>query len=70
VLAVPAFGQMQGDVAAAVPGSSGGGRDQVAADRRGPGLRERQGRQGAGGAEEVVRHGRDRQPGGVRREHP
>ena len=27
-------------------------------------------RQGAGGADQVVRHGRDRQPGRVRREHP
>ena len=41
VLAVPAFGQVQGDVAAAVPGGAGGDGDQVAADGRGPGLRER-----------------------------
>ena len=54
MLAMPVFGQVQGDMAAAVPDSSGGGRDQVAADRRGPGLRERQGRQGAVGAEEMT----------------
>ena len=70
VLAVPAFGQVQGEVAAAVPGGAGGDGDQVAADGRGPGLGEGQGRQGAGGAEEVVRHGRDRQPGRVRGEDP
>ena len=43
VLAVPAFGQVQGEVAAAVPGGAGGDGDQVAADGRGPGLREGQG---------------------------
>src|SRR5215467_11738644 len=34
VLAVPACGQVQGEVAAAVPGDAGGDVDQVAADRR------------------------------------
>jgi hypothetical protein len=38
VLAVPAFGQVQGEVAAAVPGGAGGDGDQVAADGRGAGL--------------------------------
>src|SRR5436190_5271669 len=40
VLAVPAFGQVQGDVTAAVPGDAGSDRDQVAADGRGPGFGE------------------------------
>jgi hypothetical protein len=70
VLAVPAFGQVQGEVAAAVPGDPGGNGDQVTVDGRGPGLGEGQAGQGAGGVEEVVRHGRDRQPRGVRGEHP
>ena len=41
-LAVPAFGQVQGDMPAAVPGGAGGDRDQVPADGGRPGLRERQ----------------------------
>ena len=45
MLAVPAVGQVQGEVAAAVPGDRGGHGDQVPADRRGPGLGEGQGRQ-------------------------
>ena len=49
MLAVPAFGQVQGELAAAVPGGTGGHGDQVAADGRGPGLRERQAGQGAAG---------------------
>ena len=60
MLAVPAFGQVQGEVAAAVPGGAGGDRDQVPADGRAPGLREGQAGQGAGGAEKVMRYGRDR----------
>ena len=68
VLAVPAVGQVEGNVAASVAGGAGGDRDQVAADGRGPGLREGQAGQGAGRAQQVVRHGRDRQPRGVRRE--
>jgi transposase len=60
VFAVPAFGQMQGEVAAAVPGGAGGDGDQVTADGGGPGLREGQGRQGAGRTDQVVRHGGDR----------
>ena len=40
MLAVPAFGQVEGEVAAAVAGGAGGDGDQVAADGRGPGLRE------------------------------
>ena len=40
LLPVPAFGQVQGDVPAAVPGGAGGHGDQVAADGRGPGFGE------------------------------
>ena len=43
LLAVPAFGQVEDEVAAAVPGGAGGDGDQVAADRGGAGLRERGG---------------------------
>ena len=32
MLAVPGFGQVQGDVAAAMPGGAGGDVDQVVAD--------------------------------------
>jgi hypothetical protein len=46
-------------------GGAGGDRDQVAADGRGPGPRERRGRQVAGGAQQVVRDGRDRKPRGI-----
>ena len=70
MLAEAALGQVEGEVAADVPGDPGGNGDQVTADGRGPGLRERQAGQGAGGAEQVVRHGRDRQPGRVHSEHP
>jgi hypothetical protein len=70
VLAVPAFGQVQGNVAAAVPGGAGRDGDQVPADGRGPGLRERQAGQGGGGAQQVMGDGRDGQPGRVRGEHP
>ena len=52
LLTVPGLGQVQGNVAATVPGGAGGDGDQVPADGRGPGLRERQGRQGAGGAQQ------------------
>ena len=39
VAAVPAFGQVQGELAAAVAGGPGGDGDQVAADGGGAGLR-------------------------------
>ena len=70
MLAVPALGQVQGEATAAVPGGAGGDGDQVAADGRGPGLGEGQAGQGAGGAEQVVRHGCDRQPGRIRGKYP
>ena len=59
MLAVPAFGQVDGDVAAAVAGGTGGDGDQVTADRGAAGLGERAAGQRAGGAEQVMRHRRD-----------
>ena len=72
MLAVPAFRQVQGDVPVPVPvpGGAGGDGDQVPTDGRGPGLRERQAGQGASGADQVVRHGRDGKPGGIRGKDP
>ena len=69
MLAVPGFGQVEGEVPAAVAGGAGGDGDQVTADGRGPGLRERRAGQGAGGAQQVVCHRRDGQPGGIGREY-
>ena len=44
LFAVLAFGQVEGEMAAAgLPGGAGGDGDQVPADGRGPGLREGQG---------------------------
>jgi hypothetical protein len=43
LFAVLAFGQVEGEMAEAVPGGAGGDGDQVPADGRGPGLREGQG---------------------------
>jgi len=70
VLAVPAVGQVQGELAAAVAGGPGGDGDQVAADRGGAGLRVAAAGQDAGSAQEVVREGGDGQPGGVGGELP
>src|SRR5215467_10899077 len=56
-LAVPALGQVQGEVAAAVPGDAGGDVDQVAADGRAARSGVSPGGEGAGGAGEVVRDG-------------
>ena len=69
MFAVPAFGQVQRDVAAAGPGGAGGDVDQVAAQRgaAGPGVGEAG--QGSGGAQQVVRDGgagRPRRIGGKR----
>jgi len=68
LLAVPAFGQVEGEVASSVAGGAGGDSDQVTADRRGAGLREREAGQGAGRADQVMGHRRDGQPGGIRGE--
>jgi hypothetical protein len=56
-------------MAAGVAGGAGGDGDQVPADGRGPGLREGQAGQRPGGADQVVRHGRNGEPRGVRGEN-
>jgi hypothetical protein len=53
VFAVPAFGQVEGDVAPAVAGGAGSDRDQVAADRGSACFREGQAGQRAGRADQV-----------------
>jgi hypothetical protein len=70
VLAVPAFGQVQGDAVPAVAGGPRGDGDQVAADgrRAGPGVAAAG--QGAGGAQQVAGDGGDGEPGGVGVEFP
>ena len=70
MFAVPAFGQVQGDVAAAVPGGAGGDVDQVTADRCAAGLAVGEAGQGSGGAQQVVGDGGAGQPGGVGWEDP
>jgi uncharacterized protein len=62
---VPAFGQVQRDVPAAVPGRAGGDVDQVAAQRgaAGPGMGEAG--QGPGGAKHIMGDGGAGQPGGI-----
>jgi hypothetical protein len=67
---VPAFGQVQRDVAAAVPGGAGGDGDQVAADGGAAGLAAGQAGQGSGGTQQVVADRGECQPGGVGREGP
>jgi hypothetical protein len=69
-LAVPAFGQVEGEPVPAVAGGPGGDGDQVAADGGGPGLRVPAAGQGPGGAQEVLRDGGDGEPGGVGVEVP
>ena len=65
LLAVVAFGQVKGQVAAAVAGGPGGHGDQVAADGGGAGFRVAPAGAGAGGAQQVMGDGRDDEPGGV-----
>ena len=67
VLAVPAFGQVDGNAPAAVAGGPGGDGDQVAAHRGAAGFRVGVAGQGAGGAQQVAGDRRERHPGGVRR---
>ena len=62
---VPAFGQVQGEVAAAVAGGAGGDVDQVAADGGAAGLGAGEAGQGGGGAQQVAGDGGAGQPGGV-----
>jgi hypothetical protein len=69
MFAVVARGQVEDEVAAAVPGGACGEGDEVAADGGGAGLRVPAAGEGPGGAQQVVRHGRDDQPGGVRGEN-
>jgi hypothetical protein len=67
---VPAFGQVHGDVAAAVACDAGGDGDQLAADGRAAGFGEEGAGQAAGGAGQVMADGCQGQPRGVRREMP
>ena len=57
MFAVPAFGQVQGEVAAAVAGGAGGDVDEVAADGGAAGFGVAEAGQGAGGAQQVVADG-------------
>jgi hypothetical protein len=65
VLAVPAFGEVQGEVAAAVPGGARGHADEVAADGGASGFGVGQAGQGAGGAQQVAADRGEGEPGGV-----
>jgi hypothetical protein len=65
LLAVPALGQVEGEVSPAVAGGAGGDGDQVAADGRCAGFRVQGAGQGARRADQVLRHGGDDQPGGI-----
>src|SRR5262249_19622626 len=67
--AMPAFGQVEGEVSPAVAGGAGGDVDQVAADGRCAGLRVQGAGQGARRADQVLRHGGDDPPGGIRVEN-
>jgi hypothetical protein len=64
-LAVPAVGQVQGEVAAAVAGGAGGDVDEVAAQGGASGLDAGEAGQGPGGAQQVVADGGAGEPGGV-----
>jgi hypothetical protein len=65
---VPAFGQVQGDVTAAVAGGAGGDVDEVAAQRGAAGFGAGEAGQGPGGAQQVVADSREGKPGPVRGE--
>jgi hypothetical protein len=65
---VPAFGQVQGEVAAAVAGGAGGGVEEVAAQDGASGFGAGEAGQGPGGAQQVVTDGGAGKPGGVGRE--
>ncbi len=68
VPAVPAFGQVQGKVAAAVAGGAGGDADQVGAQGGAAGFGVGEAGQGPGGAQQVAADGGEREPGGIGRE--
>jgi len=63
--AVPAFGQVQGEVAAAVAGGAGGDVDEVAAQGGAVGFGVGEAGQGAGGAQQVSADRGAGQPRGV-----
>jgi hypothetical protein len=65
LLAVPACGQVQGDVAAAVTGGAGGDVDEVTAQRGATCSGAGEAGQGPGGAQQVMADRRQGQPGGV-----
>jgi hypothetical protein len=65
----PAFGQMQGEVAGGA-GQAGGDVDQVVTDGGGGRSGMERSGQGAGGAGQVVRQGRQSEPGGIGLEMP
>src|SRR6202034_912766 len=69
-LVVPVFGQVQGDLAAAVAGDPGGDADEVAAQRGASGFGKGEAGQGPGGAQQVVAGSGAGQPGCVRGERP
>jgi hypothetical protein len=64
-LAVPAVGQVHGEVPVAVAGGAGGDVDEVAAQGGGPGFGAGEAGQGSGGAQQVVADGGAGQPGRV-----
>ncbi len=64
-LAVPACGQVQGDVPAAVMGGAGGDVDEVAAQHGAAGFGAGEADQGVGGAQQVMGDGGAGKPGGV-----
>ena len=70
VFAVPALGQVQGDVAPAVVGGAGGDVDEVAAQRGAACLGVGEAGQAARGAQQVVADGGAGEPGGVRGNEP
>ena len=65
---MPALGQVQGEVAAAVPGSARSHADQVAPDRGAAGLAVGEAGLGAGGAQQVAADRGQRELGRVGRE--
>lgn len=68
LLAVPAVGQVDGEVAVAVAGGPCGDIDEVAAQCGAAGLGVGQARQRSGGPQQVAADRGERQPGGVRGE--
>jgi hypothetical protein len=68
LFAVPALGQVHGEVAAAMAGDAGGDVDEVTAQRGAPGFGASEAGQGSGGAQQVVADGGEGNPGRVGRE--